>query len=467
MRVSFIGHAALLIEAGGIRIVSDPWWGQPCFGLQWWNYPLPATELVDTANVDYVYVSHGHADHLHLATLQKFSRRTKVLIPTGTDMAPGIRRAGFTVIEVDAEREFELAPGVTCRIWPTCNDDSLIVVSDGRETCANLNDALHAAPNAVIDDYVQRLKRAYPQMDYVYCGYGIASHFPNCYRIPGKDPAASAQRRQAYFNSRWARIIAALQPKFAFPFAADVAFLEDDLFWANAAVHNGERPTAALARLHPEFRGQALDIAPGFVIADGHVERSVLRRPTDPQRLRQELARGVGKCNQYDAPTRESIEATRKLLADKLEFCRTRLASYRGDYRIVLRLRGTESGFVLRKRGGVLVLEETPESGAAARVADLVMTTRVEYLRWSLSTQYGNETLYVGSGVIFDYPSRAAAERALHREVAVLMKPHASAPAPLRYPNPIVHAAKQFVKRLIGRTDEDLYDLNAWTVWRA
>src|SRR5215470_7327590 len=46
MRITFIGHASLLIEANGLSIVSDPWWNGPCFGAQWWPYPLPHVEAV-------------------------------------------------------------------------------------------------------------------------------------------------------------------------------------------------------------------------------------------------------------------------------------------------------------------------------------------------------------------------------------------------------------------------------------
>ena len=59
MRITFIGHASLLIEANGLSIVSNPWWNGPCFGAQWWPYPLPHVEAVRDRRVDYVYVSHG------------------------------------------------------------------------------------------------------------------------------------------------------------------------------------------------------------------------------------------------------------------------------------------------------------------------------------------------------------------------------------------------------------------------
>ena len=83
----------------------------------------------------------------------------------------------------------------------------------------------------------------------MFCGYGTASHFPNCNVLPGKDRAANAAMRQAYFNRAWARIIRELEPRFGFPFAAEVAFLDDELFACNEPGHNAERPTEAFAKL--------------------------------------------------------------------------------------------------------------------------------------------------------------------------------------------------------------------------
>ena len=80
-----------------------------------------------------------------------------------------------------------------------------MAISDGTETCLNLNDALHAAGPLTQKTFINALKRFYGKVDYVFCGYGSASHFPNCYLIPGKDRVSTAIMRQRYFNQAWAR----------------------------------------------------------------------------------------------------------------------------------------------------------------------------------------------------------------------------------------------------------------------
>src|ERR1044071_5635825 len=107
MRITFIGHASILIEANGVRILSDPWWNGPCFGAQWWPYPLPYIQAAQDAQIDYVYVSHGHPDHFHPPTLKLF-QGAKVLLASGSELAVPIRDLGFEVIENDGSSETDL-----------------------------------------------------------------------------------------------------------------------------------------------------------------------------------------------------------------------------------------------------------------------------------------------------------------------------------------------------------------------
>lgn len=99
MKITFIGHASILADANGLTILSDPWWRGPCFGAQWWPYPLPRVDAIENRRLDYVYISHGHHDHLHPGTLATLDKRAKVLMSARLDLAAGIRALGFEVIK--------------------------------------------------------------------------------------------------------------------------------------------------------------------------------------------------------------------------------------------------------------------------------------------------------------------------------------------------------------------------------
>ena len=137
MQISFIGHASILIQTKGVRILSDPWWRGPCFGAQWWNYPKPQLSVLDQ-KVDYIYISHGHHDHLHPGTLRTLNKDAKVLVSKNIDIAAPIRELGFEVIALGDDKEHSLSSEVKCRLIETHGADTLFAVSDGDSVCINL-----------------------------------------------------------------------------------------------------------------------------------------------------------------------------------------------------------------------------------------------------------------------------------------------------------------------------------------
>ena len=90
-RLAFVGHASWLIQTAGLNILVDPVWSQRASpfsfaGPKRHNDPGVAFDALP--KIDVVLVSHGHYDHLDVATLsrlaQKFSPR--VITPLGNDV---------------------------------------------------------------------------------------------------------------------------------------------------------------------------------------------------------------------------------------------------------------------------------------------------------------------------------------------------------------------------------------------
>lgn len=463
MKISFVGHASILVESQGVRILSDPWWRGPCFGAQWWNYPKPDISPL-AQGVDYIYISHGHHDHLHPGTLRTLNKDAKVLVSKNIDIEKPIHDLGFEVIAIGDDEEYSLRPGLKCRIVETHGADTLLAISDANKVCINLNDAIHSAPDSVQQKFINLLKSWYPRIDYLFCGYGVASHFPNCYIIPGKDRVRTAVRRQAYFNRRWVHIASALQPRFAFPFAADVAFLEQDLLWVNEPTQNSERPTDVFKKSHPDASTVVMDIAPGFQIRGDTVTRPVYRKPVSLQQLRLDMTENEVRANEYGAGSEATFDEVLKLVRDNAEKCSVYLREYPGNYRFLLRFRNYAQGVAITKLGMDIAI--APAQSAEPSNYDVTYTTRLQYIRWSLSSEYGHEILFVGSGGVFEYSTAEKARENVHRELMTILVPHKKSPSS-RYGNtpPWLYKLKRRVRTLLGKPSSDLYDLGAWTVW--
>jgi L-ascorbate metabolism protein UlaG (beta-lactamase superfamily) len=90
-RISYVGHASLLLQTAGINMLIDPVWSERVspfrsVGPKRVNAPGIAYDALPP--IDVVLVSHGHYDHLDLATLSRIARshNARVITPLGNDL---------------------------------------------------------------------------------------------------------------------------------------------------------------------------------------------------------------------------------------------------------------------------------------------------------------------------------------------------------------------------------------------
>jgi L-ascorbate metabolism protein UlaG (beta-lactamase superfamily) len=98
-RLTWVGHATVLLEIGGARLLTDPLLRTRLGHLRR-HGALPRPEV--TEGIDAVLVSHVHLDHLDVRSLRSVGRGARAIAPRGAGRL--LRRIGFT--EVD-----EVAPG--------------------------------------------------------------------------------------------------------------------------------------------------------------------------------------------------------------------------------------------------------------------------------------------------------------------------------------------------------------------
>lgn len=103
-RVTYVGHATVLLELGGVRLLTDPLLRSRVGPLRRQGQP-PAPEV--SRGIDAVLVSHLHHDHADLTSLRRLGREVRLLVP------PGARRFFERRRFADVT---ELAPGETARV---------------------------------------------------------------------------------------------------------------------------------------------------------------------------------------------------------------------------------------------------------------------------------------------------------------------------------------------------------------
>jgi L-ascorbate metabolism protein UlaG (beta-lactamase superfamily) len=104
-RISFVGHATVLIQTAGINILLDPIWSERCSPITFVGpkrVNAPGIPFDALPPIDVVLVSHCHYDHLDIPTLSRLAaaHRPRVITPLGNDTImhahdPAIRAEAF------------------------------------------------------------------------------------------------------------------------------------------------------------------------------------------------------------------------------------------------------------------------------------------------------------------------------------------------------------------------------------
>ena len=202
MKITHLNSATQIIDFKGVKILTDPWLGEPIYYNSWVSYP-PFDEdnayMLD--NIDYVYISHLHEDHFSEETLLRLDKETKFIVFDFSEKTVfnKLKRFGFNdVKELKHGERTLLKNNVYINIFAADNCDpevclksfgcfmvenkkggtyqidSLCVIEDGNEFLLNTNDC----PYPIAKNVINVIKKRFKKIDFMLVGYTSASLFP-------------------------------------------------------------------------------------------------------------------------------------------------------------------------------------------------------------------------------------------------------------------------------------------------
>jgi L-ascorbate metabolism protein UlaG (beta-lactamase superfamily) len=105
LRVTFVNHATVLVQTGGVNVLTDPVWSERVSPVSFAGprRHKPAGVAFDgLPPIDLVAVSHNHYDHLDVATLRRLARRDGPALVTGLGNRALLERNGIgRAVELD------------------------------------------------------------------------------------------------------------------------------------------------------------------------------------------------------------------------------------------------------------------------------------------------------------------------------------------------------------------------------
>ncbi len=115
MRVTWIGHASVLVQTEGLNILIDPVWAERASPVSFAGPKRvrePGIRFRDLPKIDLVLISHDHYDHMDTAILQRLWRRDRPLIVTGLNNDRLLARYDVPAVARDWGQRVTVRPGI-------------------------------------------------------------------------------------------------------------------------------------------------------------------------------------------------------------------------------------------------------------------------------------------------------------------------------------------------------------------
>ena len=124
LRISYVGHASMLLQTAGLNLLLDPVWSKRVSPFRFVGPKRvndPGILFSDLPPIDVVLVSHGHYDHLDLATLSRLAaaHRPRVVTPLGNDTIMRNHDSAIAAEAYDWGDQVNIGKGVVVTLVPT------------------------------------------------------------------------------------------------------------------------------------------------------------------------------------------------------------------------------------------------------------------------------------------------------------------------------------------------------------
>ena len=225
-----VGNAIVIAYDGRPVLTTDPWIeGDAYFGSWAHDYEIPPAQLQAIRDAQYHWFSHGHPDHLNIASLPMLTRGQFLLSDHyGNRIRRDLTAAGYGV-RVLPDREWtQLSKGIRVYSIANRNQDSLLLIDVNGRLVINQNDSGDYGESLRVRRMARHFKEVYMLQLH---GWGGADML-NLFDPSGRKLTSAEQRRRpiAPRSQKSARAMGATK---VIPFSSFQCYQREDSVWAN------------------------------------------------------------------------------------------------------------------------------------------------------------------------------------------------------------------------------------------
>jgi hypothetical protein len=272
-----IGSAIVIAYDERPVLTTDPWIdGDAYFGSWGLDYEIPAAQMQAIREAQYHWFSHGHPDHLNIASLPMLTKGEFLLSDHyGSRIKAELTAAGYRVRVLPDREWIQLSKGIRVYSIANRNQDSLLLIDINGRLIINQNDSPEFGESI-------RIRRMAKQFTEVYMlqlhGWGGADML-NLFDPAGHKLTSIEEKRRpiAPRSQVSARTMGARK---VIPFSSFHRYQREDSAWANALIPE-------LEDYHSHAMENWPEILPAFVRVDCETDEIIpINPPRTPRIIR-------------------------------------------------------------------------------------------------------------------------------------------------------------------------------------
>ena len=229
MRIEYLNHASVIIKSGELSLLCDPWFSGTAFAGGWGlQYDNPDA-LQKARSCSHLWISHFHGDHLHLPTLKQLAALSPEIKALANDsvnfrISEALQHAGFkNIVPLYERRKLSLTSNMRVTRYPTAGIDNMLLIETPEARILNYNDC--HLPIGALKLFMSKIGK----VDILLNNFNHAIKFLD-------NPRKSDEEIQSQLKTNYKKVLDAINPRWAIPFASAHYYRTRDTQWQNESL---------------------------------------------------------------------------------------------------------------------------------------------------------------------------------------------------------------------------------------